>query len=254
MLTNEEILKIAMEQSALDFSCTPGDFLKDENVIVTARKNKLAKSYLQLDSPCLMISYGNNIIASVPKEYAELVQLYMDRFWMPSCFETPAIIKLNELFHPYHMQACFMAENFLPDVTKLQEISCPYEIRVLDAAELRLLSIADWSDALTGDDTDILGVGAYDQDRLIGLAACGSVCETMYQMGVDVLPDYSRQRIASCLISRLALEVLKKGKVPFYSCAWSNIRSVRTALACGFYPAWVELTVMPESYIHNLMN
>ena len=50
--------------------------------------------------------------------------------------------------------------------------------------------------------------------------------------------------IAEALTSRLAKEILALGKVPFYCAAWSNIGSVRNAIACGFRPAWVHLTCL----------
>ena len=62
----------------------------------------------------------------------------------------------------------------------------------------------------------------------------------------------SRQGIAAALVSRLTLEILARGKVPFYCCAWSNIASARTAIKSGFSPAWVELTVKPESIVAHM--
>ena len=67
----------------------------------------------------------------------------------------------------------------------------------------------------------------------------------MWQIGIDVLPDYRRRGIAASLTSRLALEIFQRGKVPFYCAAWSNIASVRNAIRCGFRPAWAELTAKP---------
>ena len=64
----------------------------------------------------------------------------------------------------------------------------------------------------------------------------------MWQIGVDVLAQYRRQGIASALTSGLAAEVLRRGIVPFYCCAWANIRSARNALKSGFRPAWAQLT------------
>lgn len=83
---------------------------------------------------------------------------------------------------------------------------------------------------------------AYDDNRFIGMAGCSADCDSMWQIGIDVLPDYRRKGIASALTSRLAVEVVNREKVPFYSAAWSNIKSVRNAIASGFKPAWVELT------------
>ena len=42
---------------------------------------------------------------------------------------------------------------------------------------------------------DVLGVGAYEKGRLIGLAACSADCDTMWQIGVDVLSEYRKQEL-----------------------------------------------------------
>ena len=39
-------------------------------------------------------------------------------------------------------------------------------------------------------------------DKLVGLAACSADCDNMWQIGVDVLPEYRRMGIASSLDSR----------------------------------------------------
>ena len=75
----------------------------------------------------------------------------------------------------------------------------------------------------------------------------------MYQIGVDVLPEYRRKGIAAAMTSRLALEVLALEKVPFYCAAWCNLKSVRNAIKCGFRPAWVELTARDRAHV-NAMN
>jgi predicted GNAT family acetyltransferase len=74
----------------------------------------------------------------------------------------------------------------------------------------------------------------------------------MWQIGVDVLPEYRRQGIASAVTSRLAVEILNRGKVPFYCAAWSNVKSVRNAIKCGFRPTWVELTVKSKEFVDNM--
>lgn len=99
---------------------------------------------------------------------------------------------------------------------------------------------------------DVLAVGAYDNGKLIGLAGASADCESMYQIGVDVLPKYRKQGVASAITSRLALEILALDKVPFYCAAWSNIKSVRNAIKCGFRPAWVELTARDSKFTDKL--
>ena len=98
----------------------------------------------------------------------------------------------------------------------------------------------------------MLCLGAYDNGKLIGLAGASADCDTMWQIGIDVLPDYRRQGIAAALTSGLAIEIIKRGKVPFYCCAWSNIASKRNALLCGFRPAWVQTTAKQIELIEQM--
>ena len=112
----------------------------------------------------------------------------------------------------------------------------------------------EWSNALCEKrkELDILGVGAYDNGKLVGLAACSADCDDMWQIGVDVLPNYRRQGIATVLTSNLALETLKRGKVPFYCTAWSNVKSVRNAIKSGFRPSWVEKKKKSSKFVDEM--
>ena len=147
-----------------------------------------------------------------------------------------------------------MAEYFLPDLTQLKELPCEFETRVLHKGDFSDLYTEEWSNALSSENRgfDVLGVGAYDHGRLIGLAGCSADCEAMYQIGIDVLPAYRRKGIAAALTSKLALEIIALGKVPFYCAAWSNLKSVRNAIKCGFRPAWVELTARNSEFVDNI--
>ena len=124
-------------------------------------------------------------------------------------------------------------------------------MRILEQADFSELYLPQWSNALCEQrkHLDVLGVGAYDGDKLVGLAGCSADCDTMWQIGIDVLPEYRRQGIASALTSRLALEILDRGKVPFYCAAWCNVKSARNAIKSGFRPAWVEMTAKAREFV-----
>ncbi|MDD7483336.1 MAG: GNAT family N-acetyltransferase, partial [Clostridia bacterium] len=141
-----------------------------------------------------------------------------------------------------------------PNLQALRPLSCPMEMRVLQPEDFAPLYRPEWGNALCEKrrQLDKLAVGAYDGEKLVGLAGCSADCDTMWQIGIDVLPAYRRQGIAAALTSRLALETLQRGKVPFYCCAWSNLASLRNALKSGFVPAWVQITVKKQSFIEEL--
>ena len=253
-MTNQDILEIAMRQSAIDANCGPDDFKRDNNVIVESVKNENARKYLQLPLACNLISYGSNIVATIDTRYKSLVESYINKYPVEHCFETPNMHVINDAFSEFDLKVCFMAEYFLPDINAIPHIDCQYELRVLSQDDLSELFLPQWSNALceSRKESNILGVGAYYDKKLIGLAACSADCDTMWQIGIDVLPEWRRQGIATALTSRLALEILNQGKVPFYCCAWSNIKSARNAIKSGFRPAWVEMTLKPKAFVDDI--
>ncbi|MBQ7822314.1 MAG: GNAT family N-acetyltransferase [Clostridia bacterium] len=253
-MTNQDILNIAMRQSATDLSCSPDDFLRDKNITVISYKSNGARRYLELPFSCNLVSYGNNIVASVSKECESAVSDYINKFPREHCFETPNMNVLADKLAPLGQKLCFMAEYFLPDLSALKPLDCGYEIKLLVPDDFTDLYKPEWSNALCEKrrELDVIGIGAYDNRKLIALAAASADCDTMLQIGIDVLPEYRRKGIASALTSRLALKILEFGKVPFYCAAWSNIGSVRNAVKSGFRPAWVELTAKPDSFVDNM--
>ena len=253
-MTNQDMFRIAMQQSAEDIGCRPEDFLEKENVTVPFRLGKNARKYLKEPITCNLVSYGNNIVAASSEEVAGLVEEYIGRYEFYHCFEAPNMHWLNERLAQTGHKICFMAEYYLPDISRIPELGCAYELRVLEQKDFGGLYVPEWSNALCEDrkSLDVLGVGAYDGGRLVGLAGCSADCEQMWQIGVDVLPEYRRRGIASALTSRLAGEILERGKVPFYCTAWSNIRSVRNAVKSGLIPAWVEMTVKPAEVVDRM--
>lgn len=253
-MTNEEILDIALTQSAYENNCSKNDFLTTENVIAISKKNRKARRYLDLPLECNLVSYGNNIVASVNEKHRDIVEAYISRFAWYHCFETPNLYILNDALQKHDLRVCFMAEYFLPDLNKLTPLPCKYETRILTNADFKPLYKQGWSNALCAKrkKLDVLGVGAYDGEKLIALAGCSADCDTMWQIGIDVLPEYRRQGLASALTSNLAIETLKHGKVPFYCASWSNVLSVRNAIKSGFKPSWVEMTAKSTRFVDKL--
>ncbi len=244
-MTNADIRRIALEQSAIDAGCTPEDFTAGEIRTCISRPHPDARKYLKLPLFCDFISYGTGVVVSAEsEEIAQLGRAYVEEHPYPNTFETPSLHSLTERFAPWNVKPYFMAEYFLPEIEKIPNLPCPYPTKLLTPPDFAPLYTPEWGNALVAKrkELDMLGVGAYDGDRLIGLAACSADCDTMWQIGIDVLPAYRRQGIAAALTSALTREILARDKVPFYCAAWSNIGSVKNAIASGFRPAWVHLT------------
>ena len=239
-----EILCAAVGQSALESGCAPADFFRQEHVVVRSRADMGARKYLELPFALDLTSYGNNVVASADEAIIPVAKAYLRGRRTEACFETPALHELDALLAPFGLRTFFQAEYFLPDPEKTELFPCPYVLRILEKPDFSALYLPEWSNALCAArrENDVLCVGAYDGGTLIGLAGCSADCDTMWQIGIDVLPAYRQKGIAAALVSRLARETFLRGKIPFYCAAWSNIPSKKTAVRCGFFPAWVQLT------------
>lgn len=253
-MTQKELFAIAVAQSAVDLNCRPEDLTGGKNVVVQSMPHPKARAYLKLPFSCDLVSYGGGVVASVSPEVRETVTAYIEKYPVEHLFETPNLHALDDALASQCLRTCFMAEYFLPDLGALKALPCPYETRLLGPEDFKPLYLPQWSNALSDrrPHLDVLGVGAYDGGELIGLVGCSADCDTMWQIGIDVLPAYRRQGIAAALTARLALECLERGKVPFYCAAWSNIPSVRNAINAGFRPAWAELTVKSVETVNDM--
>ena len=246
-MTYQEIIATAMRQSAADCSCSEEDFRRNTNVVTESMPNENASRYMTVPHICALYTYGTNVVASCRADLIPEVTAFLNN--QPTayrCFETPAIYELNRILEKADARVAWMHNAYLPDPDLIYgtELPCAYETRELHPEDFAGLYVPEWSNALCKDrkELDVLGVGAYDGGRLIGLAACSADCPEMWQIGIDVLPEYRRQGIACALTNRLARAILACGKVPFYAAAWANVRSVKNGIRSGFRPAWSVIT------------
>ena len=98
-MNQSDILQIALEQSARDYSCAPEDFLQTDPKAVLSRQNEGARVYLPLPLACSLVSYGNNVVAQTSEDLREPVLAFLRRFPPEHCFETPNLYVLNDLLH-----------------------------------------------------------------------------------------------------------------------------------------------------------
>ena len=246
-MTRQEIWAAAMRQTAVDCSCQPEDFLRETNVVAASVPSEGASRYMALPHILALFSYGSNVVASCRADLIPEITAFVDgvpRFH--NCFEPPAVYALNRILRRAGAEIGGLHSYYLPDPARVfgADLSCPYETRLLRQADFADLYRPEWGHALCSDrkELDVLGVGAFDGGKLVGLAACSADCPGMWQIGIDVLPAYRRQGVASALTNRLARAVFERDRIPFYAAAWSNVRSAKNAYRSGFVPAWVALT------------
>ena len=65
--------------------------------------------------------------------------------------------------------------------------------------------------------------------------------KNLWQIGIDVLPDYRGHGLATYLTETMKKKVLSLGHVPYYGTSESHSLSMDTAIRSGFLPAWAEV-------------
>ena len=133
---------------------------------------------------------------------------------------------------------------FLPKAG-MTDIETDLKIRWLEQDDIKqFYGRKEFSNALCEcfkpDRPDVLAVVALDGEEIMGMAGCSADTPDLWQIGIDVLPGYRKRGVAKTLVSLLRDETFKRGAIPYYGTSLSNISSWKTALACGFEPAWVE--------------
>lgn len=91
----------------------------------------------------------------------------------------------------------------------------------------------------------VLAAIAEHNGEVVGVAGVSKDSEFMYQVGIDVLPGHRGNGLAPAMTAAACRAVFDLAGLPYYGTSSSNILSMRTALATGLRPMWVEVLTRP---------
>lgn len=251
-MTNKEILHIAMKQSAIDLNCNIEDLAGPKNKVVLSKMNAGSKNYFAQPHFCQLACYGNAVVASVDPRIEEFLTSFVNKHLGFRCFDMPQLNTLNAELNKYDKCVGIISEYYLPDMTRSREVQPDFDINILTDNEIFPLYDDDrfhmaLSYTYESERRDIIAVVGYKNGEIIGVAGASNDSETMWQVGIDVVPAWRNKGVASILTKIITNEIVKKGIVPFYGTAWSNIASKNTAISSGYKSAWVELAAIDIS-------
>lgn len=266
-MTHNEMIETVLSQSSKDMMCKPEDFSKQGFTVIPFYNNEKSKNRGHKKSIpdslfCNLVFFGKSLVCTCDEKIApqiqQLLEKELNQTELYRGFEPDFIYKINEILKPFQRKINCMANFCLPSKnffeTKIpqsdikianfsykffydKEIAVLYEEKGFDNA-------FDYGSCLLEDDKkrkDKIAVVAYQYEKIIGIAACTDDCDSMWQIGVDVLPNYRGKGVASFLVNILSQKIFQLGKVPYYCTAWSNVASRNTAIKAGFSPSWVEI-------------
>jgi len=243
MYTKTEILEIAKAQLALDYSCQASDFEKKENTIV---ENKLMDGRRVYDNDgCflkILLFSGRTIVSASPMILPWCEEKLKDRdaAWL---FEYPKLRAIDKKLQEFGHEIADIHHYYLPNPI-MSQVKPIAGVKWYEQEEISQFENDDRIEeafAFDKNHPDVLGVAALDGDKIMGIAGASADSETMWQIGIDVFPEYRGRGIGTNLVTLLKNEVLKRGKIPFYGTVESHFHSQNIAINAGFFPVWAEL-------------
>lgn len=235
--------EILARQLAVDFCCTEEMVKNRENVFTEYEKQEGRRIFKEAECFLKVASVNGKILASGKEEIIRWLKekckdvngaWFMEFGTLRSLDE-----KLREfgchidMAHPF-----YIAEKITPVDTK------GYEIKMYVGEELEQFRGDErFDEAFIFEDLpkDEIGIAAIRDGEILGMAGATSDSETMWQIGVNVMPRAEGKGIGTMLVTLMKNEILRRGKLPFYGTSMSHIASQKVAAGAGFIPAWAEL-------------
>ena len=235
-MNNADIQIIALRQLSKELNCSISDLLGTESKVVISKPGE----YYNF---CNMVCYRNTLVASVDEKIKEFMDSFVANKIGFRCFEAFGV--LSKEFFKYN-RFISIGERYLPDVTIDRKTNPDFDTVILRGGDIAALYDDKrfhmaLSYKTTGLRADVLAVAGYKNNQILGVAGASNDYGTMWQVGIDVVPEHRNKGIAEILTKILTDEILKKGIVPFIGMAWSNIASINSAINSGYKLAWVEI-------------
>ena len=245
MFSEIDIRKIVKEQLALECNCSPNDFDKKENILVTPGFSEKRRKFSDKPFFFKMLTMGENAVISADERLHDWLREFINDKAGHWLFEHTKLRVIDRYLESFGKQLFETHHMFLPDgEAKPKNADVP--LKCFEREELRpFYEGKQFPNALCeefdSERPDMLAIAAFDGDKIIAMAGCSADTPLLWQIGIDVKAEYRGKGIGAFLVSKLRDEVFTRGKIPYYGTSLSNIYSQRIALSCAFFPAWIEV-------------
>ena len=230
MMTAEYIISTVRQQLAIDLNCSADDFDKDGMMFFEAKENPGRRPFPRGEPHFEMITMGRAIIVSATADIMPHIKEQLSDKSRDEAFSMPFVYGHGLYYLPDELPALSMPNDISFKLYEQPDISNLYKLKGFHNAVQYDMNHPR---------PDVLVMTAMKNNEIIGMAGASADCEMMWQIGIDVLPAHRNLGIAAALTNHLAIQVLKRDKVPYYGTASSNIASQRVAHRAGFQSAWV---------------
>lgn len=241
-------IRVVRKILAADFGCEQSDFDAEGITFHLAKQTEGARRFPLPQKFLAIVTMGRAVVISCSADRLRWARDNLATFAPEALFNAPAIARIEKCVSRDHQSM------FGPELKSIctQDTFQPYSLR--GEIELALIQ-GELIQQIYKNNRFPNAIGyRYDPWRpivracsakyhglMVGLAAAAADCDTMWQIGIDVLPGFRNQGIGKALVSRLTEALFEARRLPYYSARASNIPSRSLATSLGYWPAWVEI-------------
>lgn len=226
MGSKEKVIKYYIESNNLEYNV----FNHDKNVFVESDKEVFR-----------MISFGKSMVFIGRKDLINWAEENFIDTLAEDIIDGKNLHSIECKLRENHL--CLAGEHLRFLYSKSKHITCPDNVilKKIEKENMRefYLKYPGFENALNYE-KDEIAIGAFIEGKIAALAGADNYHDPLWQIGIDTVREFRGQGLAKLLTQELTKEILKLGKTPYYTTWSGNIASMRTAIAAGFYPAWVE--------------
>lgn len=244
MITKRTIEDV-YRQLSIDYCCSIED-VRDgkKNVFTVFKPLEGRRRFNSKDDVFLQaVSVKGKLLFTGREDIIELLRQTCQDAYGPLFMEPKQMHDLNRRIEGYGYQLSQVHPFFVSlEKSDPEEASC--EIRCLEEEDIeayrgdtRFHNAYSFRSAAP----DVIGMAAVIDGQVAAMAGASADSPLMWQIGIDVLPEYRGRHLGRILVSRLRNEILDRGAVPYYGAAVSNTLSQSIAIDCGFRIMWSEL-------------
>jgi len=253
-LDNKSAIQIAKKVLAADLVCETGSFDKESITVNIARESEGARRFPVREHSLNIATFGAGIAISCSPNRLQWIKENLWQLSRDEVFSASTISLMEQLVSRDNQTIAGPDLKYIctPETYQTQNPVEGIEISVIEDKEVLALYKSDKFTNAIGLKHNpkrprVIATTAVNKGEIIGVAAASADCDEMYQVGIDVLPEYRKSGIGKELVSVITKAIFDLGKVPYYSSWANNIVSIRLAISVGYRPTWIEVYAINRS-------
>lgn len=233
--------RLVEEQFAIDYNCTPEDFMNKEILVTALKKQDKSRKFINEDSLLNILSYNGKLLITAGEAIFPWCESTLKKQISPEwCFEVGSLIHIDQKLREFGYRIDQVHLFFLPKYSQ-PEPDCKFV--VLSEEEIKKLEKDTRIDeAFLFDDhvRDVLGVAVVsDDEEMLAVSGATANSDLMWELGYNSFIE--GKGYGKAALTKLVNEVVKLGKVPYCGTAISHLSSQNLALRAGLVPGFAEL-------------